>query len=59
MKEARCLLDFWTGLQATDDEPDTVFGPDAAAATRSFQTVRGLPVTGVVDAATWSELRHS
>ncbi|MGW2667873.1 peptidoglycan-binding domain-containing protein [Streptomyces sp. NPDC001272] len=57
--EARCLLTFWTGLQATDEEPATAFGPDAASATRSFQERRGLPVTGAVDAATWAELRHS
>ncbi|MFG2664758.1 peptidoglycan-binding protein [Streptomyces sp. NPDC048387] len=57
--EARCLLAFWTGLRATDEEPSTVFGPDAASATRSFQERRVLPVTGAVDAATWAELRHS
>ncbi|MEU8438719.1 peptidoglycan-binding domain-containing protein [Streptomyces sp. NPDC029216] len=57
--EARCLLNFWTGLRATEEEPEGVFGPDAASATRSFQDRRGLPVTGVVDAGTWAELRHS
>ncbi|MFF4367749.1 peptidoglycan-binding protein [Streptomyces sp. NPDC001594] len=57
--EARCLLGFWTGLQDTEEEPRDVFGPDAEAATRLFQDRRGLPGTGVVDAATWTELRHS
>ncbi|MEU3912088.1 MULTISPECIES: peptidoglycan-binding domain-containing protein [unclassified Streptomyces] len=57
--EARCLLTFWTGLQATEEEPRDVFGPDAESATRFFQGRRGLPETGVVDAATWTELRHS
>ncbi|GAA0313387.1 hypothetical protein GCM10010302_60480 [Streptomyces polychromogenes] len=57
--EARCLLTFWTGLQSTEEEPRDVFGPDAEEATRVFQERRGLPVTGAVDAATWTELRHS
>lgn len=57
--EARCLLTFWTGLQATEEEPKDVFGPDAESATRYFQGTRKLPETGVVDAATWTELRHS
>ncbi|MFF5706112.1 peptidoglycan-binding protein [Streptomyces sp. NPDC012794] len=56
--EARCLLNFWTGLQTTGEEPVDVFEPDAASATRYFQGLRGLPVTGAVDAATWAELRH-
>ncbi|MFF2191574.1 peptidoglycan-binding protein [Streptomyces sp. NPDC058157] len=57
--EARCLLTFWTGLQATEEEPRDSFGPDAEEATRLFQVRRGLSETGTVDAATWTELRHS
>ncbi|MFD9336165.1 peptidoglycan-binding protein [Streptomyces sp. NPDC060028] len=59
VREAQCLLNFWTGLQMTEEEPEGVFGLDAASATRHFQAVRGLPLTGAVDAATWGELRHS
>ncbi|MFD4864030.1 peptidoglycan-binding protein [Streptomyces sp. NPDC058412] len=59
VREAQCLLNFWTGLRTTEEEPEGVFGPDAASATRHFQGVRGIPVTGAVDAATWGELRHS
>ena len=35
---------------------DGELGPDTAAAVRSFQTVRKLGVTGVVDAGTWQGL---
>ncbi|MCC0094393.1 peptidoglycan-binding protein [Streptomyces flavotricini] len=58
VKEAQCLLRFWTGLQLTEEEPEGVFGPDATSATEFFQGERGLPTTGVVDARTWAELRH-
>ncbi len=59
VKEAQCLLLFWTGLQKTEEEPEGVFGPNAEDATKTFQERRGLPPTGVVDARTWAELRHS
>ena len=35
---------------------DGVFTEDTKRAVMEFQTVRGLPVTGVVDAATWTRL---
>ncbi|GIE90776.1 peptidoglycan-binding domain-containing protein [Actinoplanes regularis] len=35
---------------------DGSFGPKTEAATRDFQAVEGLPVTGVVDEATWKVL---
>jgi len=35
---------------------DGVFGPRTEAGVRAFQSSRGLPVTGVVDVATWTAL---
>jgi len=35
---------------------DGSFGPQTEAATKDFQKQAGLPVTGVVDAATWAAL---
>jgi peptidoglycan hydrolase-like protein with peptidoglycan-binding domain len=35
---------------------DGLFGPATGLGVRAFQTSRGLPRTGIVDAATWSEL---
>ena len=32
---------------------DGIYGPDAAAAVREFQSIFGLPPTGVTDFATW------
>lgn len=36
---------------------DSVFGANTENAVRNFQTFYGLPVTGVVDEATWNKLR--
>jgi peptidoglycan hydrolase-like protein with peptidoglycan-binding domain len=41
------------GYQVT---PDGSFGPGTKAAVMQFQTSKGLPATGVVDAATWQAL---
>jgi len=35
---------------------DGVFGPRTEAGVRAFQSSRGLPVTGVVDVATWTAM---
>ena len=35
---------------------DGIFGPQTETALRAFQARNGLPVTGVLDAATWSQL---
>ena len=35
---------------------DGKFGPKTEAATKGFQTTEGLPVTGIVDEATWKAL---
>jgi peptidoglycan hydrolase-like protein with peptidoglycan-binding domain len=37
-------------------QPDGSFGPTTTAAVKQFQTDHKLPVTGVVDAATWAAL---
>ena len=42
--------------RALDITDDGIFGPQTEAALRAFQARNGLPVTGVVDAATWSQL---
>jgi peptidoglycan hydrolase-like protein with peptidoglycan-binding domain len=36
--------------------PDGIFGPRTTQAVTSFQTTRGLPVTGNLDASTWNAL---
>jgi hypothetical protein len=36
--------------------PDGAFGPKTSAAVKAYQTKHGIPVTGVVDAATWAKL---
>lgn len=38
--------------------PDGVYGPATAAAVREFQSIFGLPQTGVVDFATWYKISH-
>ncbi|THA54139.1 peptidoglycan-binding protein [Streptomyces sp. A1136] len=59
VKEAQCLLEFWTGVRTAQEEAGGVFGASTASSAESFQGLRGLPRTGVIDAATWAELRHS
>ena len=38
--------------------PDGIYGPATAAAVREFQSVFGLPQTGVIDFATWYKISH-
>lgn len=38
--------------------PDGIYGPATARAVRTFQSVFGLPQTGVVDFATWYKISH-
>ena len=38
--------------------PDGVFGPQTEAAVREFQSIFGLPQTGVVNFATWYRISH-
>ena len=38
--------------------PDGIYGPRTAAAVREFQSIFGLPQTGVVDFATWYRISH-
>ena len=38
--------------------PDGIYGPASAAAVREFQSIFGLPVTGVIDFPTWYKLSH-
>ena len=38
--------------------PDGIFGEATAAAVREFQSIFGLPVTGVIDFATWYRISH-
>jgi hypothetical protein len=53
--EAQNLLNRDGALVDTDGQ----FGPGTAKAVREFQGNRGLlPVTGVIDAATWAQLRQ-
>ena len=37
---------------------DGIFGPATAEAVRQFQTIFGLPATGVIDFATWYRISH-
>lgn len=38
--------------------PDGIYGPATARAVRTFQSVFGLPQTGVADFATWYKISH-
>ena len=38
--------------------PDGIYGPATTAAVRKFQSVFGLPQTGVIDFATWYKISH-
>ena len=38
--------------------PDGIYGPATAEAVRTFQSVFGLPQTGVIDFATWYKISH-
>lgn len=38
--------------------PDGIYGPRTAEAVREFQSIFGLPQTGVVDFATWYRISH-
>lgn len=37
---------------------DGIFGPETAEAVRQFQTIFKLPVTGIIDFATWYRISH-
>ncbi|NLK63902.1 MAG: spore cortex-lytic protein [Tissierellia bacterium] len=39
-------------------EIDGIFGPDTSAAVIAFQSLYGLPITGVVDEVTWNRLNE-
>lgn len=38
--------------------PDGIYGPATARAVEAFQSIFGLPVTGVADFATWYKISH-
>lgn len=38
--------------------PDGIYGSETEASVRAFQSVFGLPQTGVVDFATWYKISH-
>lgn len=38
--------------------PDGIYGPATAESVRAFQSVFGLPQTGVTDFATWYKISH-
>lgn len=41
-----------------DISPNGIYGPATAEAVRKFQSIFGLPQTGVVDFATWYKISH-
>jgi murein L,D-transpeptidase YcbB/YkuD len=47
----------YPGIPAISN-PNGQYGADTAAAVRTFQSVFGLPVTGVVDYATWYKISY-
>ncbi len=56
------VVELQTRLKAAAFDPgpiDGVFGSRTHSAVRGFQTARALPVTGVVDVATWTALGGS
>jgi len=38
--------------------PDGIYGPATAESVRQFQSIFGLPQTGVIDFATWYKISH-
>lgn len=38
--------------------PDGIYGPGTAASVREFQSIFGLPQTGVIDFSTWYKISH-
>ena len=39
-------------------KPDGIYGPATARSVREFQSIFGMPQTGVVDFATWYRISH-
>lgn len=38
--------------------PDGIYGPGTAASVKEFQSIFGLPQTGIVDFPTWYKISH-
>lgn len=58
VRELQFFLAFLSLYNSAIPEPtvDGVFGPETRRAVEAFQSIYGLPVTGVVDTATWDPL---